>query len=34
MSQVLQYEVWSPSAPDKVYAVGEFIDCEYYTNKR
>ena len=29
MSQMFQYEVWSPSAPDKLYTVDDFIDGDF-----
>ena len=31
---MFQYEVWSPSAPDKLYIVKDFIDGDFYTKKR
>lgn len=34
MSQIFQYEVWSPSAPDNLYAVDDFIDSDFYTKKQ
>ena len=33
MSLMLQYEVWSPSAQDKLYTVDEIIDGNFYTKK-
>ena len=29
MSQMFHYEVCSPSAPDKLYAVDDFIVCDF-----
>ena len=34
MSQMFQYEVWSPPAPDKLYAIDDFIDGDFNTKKR
>ena len=30
---MFQREVWSPSAPDKLYAVDDFIDGDFCTKK-
>ena len=34
MSPMFQYEVWSPSVPDKLYTVDNFIDGDFYITKR
>ena len=34
MSQMFQSEVDSPSAPDRLYTVVDFIDGIFYTMKR
>ena len=34
MSQMFEYEVWSPSAPDTLYSVDNFIDGEFYAKKK
>ena len=34
MSQIFQYEVWSPSAPNKLFTIDDFIDGDFYTKKR
>ena len=34
MSQMFQYEVWSPSAPDKLNTVDDLIDGGFYPKKR
>ena len=34
MSQIFQYEIWSPSGPDKLYNIGDFIDGDFYIKKR
>ena len=34
MSQMFQYEVWSPSAPDKLYTVDDYIGGDFYNKKR
>ena len=34
MSQMFQYEVWSPFAPDTLYTVDDFIDGDFYNKER
>ena len=33
MSQMFQYEEWSPSAPDKLQTVDDFIDSDFTLKK-
>ena len=33
MSQMFQYEVWPPSAPNKMYTIDDFIGGGFYTKK-
>ena len=33
MSQMFQYEAWSPFEPDILYTVDDFIDDDIYTKK-
>ena len=34
MPQMFEYEVWSPSAPDKLYNIDGFSDGDFYTKKK
>ena len=34
MSQMFQYDVWSPSMPDKLYTVDDLIDGVFYSKYR
>ena len=31
---MFQYEIWSPSAPDKLYTIEDFIGYDSYTKYR
>ena len=33
MPQMFQYEVWSPSTPDMLFAVDDFIDGDFTLRK-
>ena len=34
MSQLFEYDVWSPSAPDKLYTVGHFFGGDFFTLRK
>ena len=33
LSQMFQYEVWSPFVPEKLCTVDDFIDSDFHTKK-